>query len=116
TSDMFWNDQHFNWRVGGSGCSLASCGNPCNCFDVERVALHEMGHFIGLDHVTCGGAIMYYSGGADDERHTLTDNEKEGICRVYPPTPKANLDCGLGTANPACRPFSRFCDSTAECQ
>lgn len=109
TSDIYFNDEFWKWRVGASGCKSG------NCYDVERVALHELGHFLGLHHVTCAGAIMYPSGNAGDETHVLTDNEKEGMCRMYPPTPR-DISCGLGDPSPSCKGFGQACKASNECQ
>ena len=68
TSDMEFNAIDFDWRArpslgDGSRGALSGCtaGNA-NCYDVESVALHEAGHFIGLNHVTCSDAVMFSQG------------------------------------------------------
>ena len=40
-------DDDENWSVNGTG------------IDLETVAIHELGHVLGLDHSTCPDAIMY---------------------------------------------------------
>lgn len=51
-------------------------------FDTETVALHEIGHLLGLDHSTVAGAVMFASYGG--ERRQLTQDDIDGIRRLYP--------------------------------
>ncbi|UCC39654.1 MAG: matrixin family metalloprotease [Candidatus Aminicenantes bacterium] len=48
-TDMVFND-HYNWTTSGSN------------YDIETVALHEFGHWIGLDHTSTGIMRPAYSG------------------------------------------------------
>ena len=48
-SDIRFNDTNYNWKVVGHNVAMG--GDP----DVQTVALHEIGHFFGLDHATAGG-------------------------------------------------------------
>ena len=50
-------------------------------FDVETVALHEIGHLLGLDHSTVPGAVMFptYSGA----RRALSADDIAGIRSLY---------------------------------
>jgi MYXO-CTERM domain-containing protein len=56
-------------------------------FDLQSVLTHESGHFFGLAHVREAAATMYaqYGGGGNIDRRTLKDNDREGMCVVYPP-------------------------------
>jgi Matrixin/Clostridial hydrophobic W len=57
------------WRVNGSN------------FDLESVALHEIGHLLGLKHSNVPNSIMYaYYGGV---RRTLTSDDIAGIQSLY---------------------------------
>lgn len=50
-------------------------------FDAETVALHEIGHLLGLDHSTVSGAVMFptYAG----QRRILTQDDIAGIRALY---------------------------------
>lgn len=62
--------------------------------DLESIATHEGGHFLGLDHTQVPTATMYanYSPGNLDFR-SLEPDDEAGICAIYPPdTPRACVD------------------------
>lgn len=72
-ADMTMNGQHFTWITGsGSGSSV----------NTYSIVLHEGGHYVGLDHSSDRGAIMYfaYSGGIG----ALGPDDTAGICALYP--------------------------------
>lgn len=52
-----------------------------NEVDVESIALHEMGHLLGLAHINQQSAVMFsqYQGG----RRILTDYDKESFGNLY---------------------------------
>jgi len=50
-------------------------------FDLETVALHEMGHLLGLGHSTDQNAAMYaYYGGV---RRNLNQDDVDGMMALY---------------------------------
>ncbi|MCB9792735.1 MAG: matrixin family metalloprotease [Alphaproteobacteria bacterium] len=55
-------------------------GPPSGRYDVEAVALHEVGHCLGLGHSEDNSAVMhaYYAG-----RRALTDDDAEGLESIY---------------------------------
>jgi len=53
-------------------------------FDVFTVILHEMGHVLGLDHVSKRSAIMYPFVAPGDVKHLGNDDIK-GVRAIYPP-------------------------------
>jgi hypothetical protein len=72
-SEVWFNDA-YNWNIGAD-------------YDVETVALHEIGHTFGLDHSDITGSIMYpYYGGIQT---TLHQDDIAGSSFLYPTTPVA---------------------------
>lgn len=74
--DIEMNDA-WNWRV--------QC--PCpgtNNFDVESVALHEIGHALGLDHVSDNAQVMHPSLTQGSAKRTLGSGDVNGIRALYP--------------------------------
>jgi Matrixin len=53
--------------------------------DLQAILTHEAGHFYGLAHAPGASAIMfaYYKPGAV----TLTQDDIDGVCAIYPPQP-----------------------------
>lgn len=97
TSDMEFNDYSFDWRAqytesgtlhGPFGCSASSV----TCYDIGSVALHEFGHFFGLNHVQCTDAVMYPQAASTAQFAGLTIHETAGICTLYPPRNAAVAD------------------------
>ena len=132
-ADMEFNNINFNWRVGSTGCNVADG----NCYDVQTVALHEAGHFLGFNHVSCTDAVMFPSAYGAFVNSVLSHHEAAGICALYPPRTSTNtsiseqgegcntqgdcnkgLDCvfakNISPANPNgwC---AKQCSSTADC-
>ncbi len=88
TSDMEFNAVNFDFRVDGvGGCTAGSS----SCFDVESVALHEAGHFLGFNHVMCTDAVMFPQGNGTLVRTDLSSHETTGLCTVYPPRPTSGV-------------------------
>jgi len=59
-----------------------SLAGTAQTFDAETVALHEIGHLLGLDHSAVTGAVMFPSYGG--VRRGLTPDDIDGIRRLYP--------------------------------
>jgi len=94
-------DAHFDdgnvWSDGGSGGTI----------DFYTVALHELGHSLGLGHSAFSGSVMYpsYSGAL----RTLTADDIAGIQAIYGvPVPGAVLlgILGLGAVGIKLRKFA----------
>lgn len=78
-------DMHFNGGMGrfvkcpDTGCAFGDV-------DLENVATHEAGHFIGLAHSDVRGSTMWCSANPDEvEKRTLEADDIEGACAAYPP-------------------------------
>lgn len=52
--------------------------------DIETVALHQLGHILGLRHVSGADAVMNDRMDANTTRRTLTQIDLEGIRNLYP--------------------------------
>ncbi|MBN1962035.1 MAG: matrixin family metalloprotease [Deltaproteobacteria bacterium] len=86
TSDMAFNGVNFSFRAGGATKSCSATGsNADSCFDIFDVALHEMGHFLGLNHVACPDSVMYPQGDPTSINSEISEHEIAGICALYPP-------------------------------
>lgn len=72
--DIIFNDRDFDWSANGDG-------NP------DSVSLHEIGHFIGLNHTTDKGTVMFpFDGGLTQ----LTTDEKNAAQALYPGATQAS--------------------------
>jgi hypothetical protein len=61
--------------------------SPSNAPDVETVALHELGHVLGLLHEDSRPAVMGSQGADGDpsiERHALLGDDEDGVRFLYP--------------------------------
>ncbi|MDA1213788.1 MAG: matrixin family metalloprotease [Planctomycetota bacterium] len=58
-------------------------------YDIYTVALHEIGHSLGLSHSAVSGSVMYaaYSGA----KRTLTADDIAGIQAIYGPPPPSGI-------------------------
>lgn len=57
--------------------------------DAPTALLHEVGHLAGLWHSLTPGAVMEASMDIERQRRALTDDDRAGVCGVYPGGPPA---------------------------
>jgi|LNFM01.1.fsa_nt_gb hypothetical protein len=71
-ADIQFNAVGFRWGDGTGGT-----------VDTQSIAVHEEGHFLGLDHTNVRGSIMLasYSGG---QVRNLSSDDQAGVCFLYP--------------------------------
>ncbi len=71
---VHFNDPEINWAIGKVIFS----------FDIQSVALHELGHVLGLDHSDVDDAVMAPTLSFNATRRTLTSDDLAGIRQLYP--------------------------------
>jgi hypothetical protein len=85
------------------GCSVIVSGLPIPChfddsehtwvdgasggFDIETVALHEIGHLLGMLHTDVSGSVMFPTVSANSTLRRLQSDDLAGIRDLYPPFP-----------------------------
>ena len=52
--------------------------------DAQSIITHEIGHQLGLGHTNVNGATMYPSYGGGEGPRTLSQDDLEGVCSLYP--------------------------------
>ncbi len=62
-----------------------------SAYDIETVAIHEIGHALGLDHSAIASAVMYASYNYDSKQ-TLTTDDISGIQAIYGPRQPDRFD------------------------
>jgi len=59
-------------------------GSVANGFDVETIALHEIGHILGLQHSNVAGSVMFPTVSSNSTKRALTADDLAGIRSLYP--------------------------------
>jgi len=77
-ADILFNPNSNLTTDPGGACSLSKCQ------DLQTVATHEIGHFLGLDHSAVVRAVMFPSASS---LHTLGYDDVAGISLLYPKNP-----------------------------
>lgn len=71
---LHFNDEHVNWAIGGL---------LIYAIDVETVALHEIGHCLGLQHSSVDGSIMNYTTILYRDHHFLGSDDLAALEALY---------------------------------
>ena len=77
---VHFDDSEHAWRIGAVP----------GAFDVETVALHELGHILGLQHSDVPGSVMFPSVDDNSTNRVLTTDDLLGIRQLYPTAVLAN--------------------------
>lgn len=89
SSDQVYNADRFDFSVSttpGFGFT-----------DLQSIAAHENGHWLGLGHSPTGAATMYYAYSGGTAARTLHPDDEDGVCDIYPGTcGPAEADCDDG--------------------
>lgn len=83
TSGRFHLDEAEEWVVDGD-VSTSSLTSP---IDLESVAVHEIGHLLGLGHSSLEEAIMYPTIPSRTKKVELASDDIEGIQKLYGSNP-----------------------------
>jgi len=82
-ADVLFNGSQFEFTTAGES----------GRYDVQDVATHELGHFLGLDHSGWAGASMYpYVSTAVIAHRSVSADDAHGVREVYPAGSFATLE------------------------
>ena len=65
-------------------------------YDLQSILTHEVGHFLGMAHAASADMTSTMRQrwlGTGTDLRTLSDDDKAGICDIYPPERSAPKDC-----------------------
>jgi hypothetical protein len=93
---VHFDDSEHQWSVGAVP----------GAFDIETVALHELGHILGLQHSDVPGSVMFPTVDDNATNRALTPDDLSGIRTLYPTAVLAN-----GTYTVRQKSSGRFLDA-----
>ncbi len=93
---VHFDDSEHQWSIGAVP----------GAFDIESVALHELGHILGLQHSTVPGSVMFPSIADNSTNRSLQDDDLAGIRALYP-----TAVLGNGTYTVRQKSTGRFLDA-----
>lgn len=122
-ADAVESDVIFNatvaWDAYGGSIRFGFDGRPI--YDFRRVALHELGHVLGLDHPddVCGQTVEAIMNMRTTDLDHLTPDDRSGLGFLYgganqPPTADAGNDLAGSTAEPVVLNAGGSVDSDGE--
>jgi hypothetical protein len=86
-ADLVFNAVEKQWTT-----ECTSLNSKANTSCIGAVALHEIGHFIGLEHSPVGGATMFFRAASGDSLQAgLSADDIAGVRSLYPATA---MECG----------------------
>ena len=89
-------DQIYN----GVGFDFTVTNSPgFNDTDLQSIAAHEHGHWLGLDHSPFSSATMYASYVGGTGARSLHTDDQAGVCDMYPGSGPVETNCSDGIDN-----------------
>ncbi|KAF8399340.1 hypothetical protein HHK36_015205 [Tetracentron sinense] len=88
TNGHFHLDGDENWVLDGDSSSLTS--SSTSAIDLESVAVHEIGHLLGLGHSSVEESIMFPTISSGSKKIVLASDDIQGIQVLYGGNPNSN--------------------------
>lgn len=83
----FHLDGDENWVIDGAPIVDGNFFSILSAVDLESVAVHEIGHLLGLGHSSVEDAIMFPTLGAGTRRVELANDDIQGVQELYGSNP-----------------------------
>lgn len=119
-ADIVFNLAEHAFEVLADGFACSALDEEDQPFDVENTLVHEIGHFVGLDHVgnrnlpvtaqnpLASAATMFGSAQpCETNKRDLTNDDIDGVCAIYPAggplstcVPPASYELSTGSPDP----------------